>query len=386
MRRVASRARTYTQVVKAIAPRQLERDGMELADIDYIRKQRTVMGALHRIVCGLAFAGAERVAHQQNDASPLDLRELFGASTLLDEKVRGEMVRRRWCGVGGFVIHDQTAEGESLAIKTRFFDRLRTSVEKVTQFYVAKHGAAAAAATLPDAARVRVAQLANATYATDNASAATAGAAKLQELVRADVREQHGAEAFDALGEAEQQRLSKMWLFTCMRHLCNTFLDGGVASEKAWLEPLLAASIAAAPAVLRLSADINKLFHALAKGLGEGIGLYGRGEGTHFRSWLEKNAPRSLYLTLLRFDKGARMDGTTEAAFVVYFNRAVIMRYLQTALYASSNLLRDNLWCTLACSEVIATLRGRAAMHDKVMCVLEGGGRWGEVTSSRNRT
>ena len=61
------------------------------------------------------------------------------------------------------------------------------------------------------------------------------------------------------------------------------------------------------------------------------------------------------------------MDGTTEAAFIVYFNRVLIMRYLQTALYSASNLLRDNLWCTLSCSEVIATLRGRAAYHDKVV-------------------
>ena len=45
------------------------------------------------------------------------------------------------------------------------------------------------------------------------------------------MREQHGEQEFDDLDETEQDRLCKMWLFTCMRHLCNTFLDGGSASE-----------------------------------------------------------------------------------------------------------------------------------------------------------
>ena len=66
----------------------------------------------------------------------------------------------------------------------------------------------AATAALPDAAKVRVAQLAGATNATDNASAATAGARKLQELVEADVRDNYGAEAFDELDEGEQTKLT----------------------------------------------------------------------------------------------------------------------------------------------------------------------------------
>ena len=200
-RRRDSRARPASvQVVRAIAPAQLERDGMELADVDFVRKQRTELGALHRIVCGLAFAGCVRLAHQQNGASPLDLRELFGGSSLLDETIDGKTERRRWCGTGGFVIHDQSAAGEAAAIKTRLFDRLRAMVETLTTLYTTKHGAAAAAAALPDAAKVRVGQLAGATYGTDNASAATAGARVISELVRVDVREAHGAEEFDAPG------------------------------------------------------------------------------------------------------------------------------------------------------------------------------------------
>ena len=130
-----------------------------------------------------------------------------------------------------------------------------------------------------------------------------------------------------------------------MRHLVNTFLDGGESAEKKWLEPLLAASIKDAPFRLRLSHDVTKLLHALAKCLGEGIGLYGRGEGaSKFRPWLEKNHKDKLYWHLSRVDKGTRQDSKTEGAFAAYWNRPLNVAYLQTAAYGASDLLKDNLF------------------------------------------
>jgi hypothetical protein len=151
-----------------------------------------------------------------------------------------------------------------------------------------------------------------------------------------------------------------------MRHLVNTFLDGGESAEKKWLEPLLAASIKDAPFRLRLSHDVTKLLHALAKCLGEGIGLYGRGEGaSKFRPWLEKNHKGKLYWHLSRVDKGTRQDSKTEGAFAAYWNRPLNVAYLQTAAYGASDLLKDNLFVMLSSLEIVATMRGRAAYHDK---------------------
>ena len=118
-----------------------------------------------------------------------------------------------------------------------------------------------------------------------------------------------------------------------MRHLFNTFLNGGEGAEKKWLEPLLAASIKDAPFRLRLSHGVvTKLLHALAKCLGEGIGLYGRGEGaSKFRPWLEKNHKGKLYWYLSRIGKGTRQDSKTEGAFAAYWNRPLKAAYLQTA-------------------------------------------------------
>ena len=91
---------------------------------------------------------------------------------------------------------------------------------------------------------------------------------------------------------------------TCMRHLVNTFLDGGETAEKSWLEPILAPSLDDAPGRLRLSADVTKMLHALAKCLGEGIGLYGKGDGAkNFRPWLELQHKDKLYWHLERVDK-----------------------------------------------------------------------------------
>ena len=99
-----------------------------------------------------------------------------------------------------------------------------------------------------------------------------------------------------------------------MRHLCNTFIDGGCKSEKAWLEPLLATSLNENAAKhLRLSADVDKLFHACAKGLGEGFKLYGLGEGAkNHRPYLEKHWKHQFHLALQRFDNGCRQDGKTQ--------------------------------------------------------------------------
>ena len=152
-----------------------------------------------------------------------------------------------------------------------------------------------------------------------------------------------------------------------MRHLCNTFLDGGSAREKEWLEPLLAASLAAAPSHLRLTAEIDKLAHACAKGLGEGGELYGKGEGAkNYRPYLEKQHGDKLHLKLERVDKGVRQDTKTQSALILYYNRPLIVEFLKTAQYSKSNLLRDHLYVMLGCKEVIATLRGRAIIHDKL--------------------
>ena len=121
-----------------------------------------------------------------------------------------------------------------------------------------------------------------------------------------------------------------------MRHLINTFIDGGEKCEKAWLEPKLKESLAKKPNALRLSADVTALLRALAKGVGEGIALYAKGEGAkNFRPWLKKqpHLQNKLYVALDRVDKGVRQDSKTEVAFSAYYNRAVVVEFLKSTMY-----------------------------------------------------
>ena len=272
----------------------------------------------------------------------------------------------KWSGTGAYEIHDQTAKGEADAIAERVVGRLSSAVDALRTYYVKKYGEAAADAAIGKADHVGLFKLAGGTTMTDGASAAVKEQEEIKALVAESVK-QHLGDEWESMSPDEQDAAVRVWGSTCMRHLCNTFLDGGSAREKEWLTPLLAESLAAAPPHLRLSAEIDKLAHACAKGLGEGVKLYGKGEGAkNYRPYLEKYHGSKLHLKLERVDKGMRQDAKTQAALVLYYNRPQIVGFLKTALYSTSNVLRDNLYVMLSCKEVIATLRGRAIIHDKL--------------------
>ena len=189
---------------------------MELPDDDYIRKLRCDLGAVHRMVAGVAFGRADRVAMQMCDATPWDQREFAAAPALLDEVITIEdgtkqRRRRRWVGTGAYEIADQSGKGEALAVKEKCYGRLRSAVEALRVVYTKRHGAAATDAALPAASDVRIAKLARGVFETDNASAATACAREVATLVEADVKDQLGEEEWAKLSEPEREGLVKMW-------------------------------------------------------------------------------------------------------------------------------------------------------------------------------
>jgi hypothetical protein len=166
----------------------------------------------------------------------------------------------------------------------------------------------------------------------------------------------------------EREKITKVYSTTCTRHLSNTFLDGGSKAEQKWLGGKLEDSLASAEAqALRVSSDITALVRAVSKDVGEGIKVYAKGSSTKFRAWLEKHHTGSLFLHTERVDLGVRQDSKTEAAFAVYYNRPIVVSFLETVLLLSGqNKLKDNLFVSLTSLEIIATLRARAVVHDKV--------------------
>ena len=62
-----------------------------------------------------------------------------------------------------------------------------------------------------------------------------------------------------------------------------------------------------------------------------------------------------------------RQDSKTEAAFAAYYNRPIVVSFLETVLLLNGqNKLKDNLFVSLTSLEMISALRARAVVHDKV--------------------
>ena len=51
-----------------------------------------------------------------------------------------------------------------------------------------------------------------------------------------------------------------------------------------------------------------------------------------FRAWLEKNYNGALFMHVERVDLGVRQGSKTEAAFALYYNRPIIVAFLETVL------------------------------------------------------
>jgi hypothetical protein len=109
--------------------------------------------------------------------------------------------------------------------------------------------------------------------------------------------------------------------------------------------------------------------HALAKDIGEGSNVYGLGEGVSFRAFCRKHLQGKLVLKMERVDKGTRQDSVTRSGLVAYWNRIYYVDYLYpfvASTSSSANLLQKNLYVMLTSPPVVACLRARAIMHDKV--------------------
>ena len=199
---------------------------------------------------------------------------------------------------------------------------------------------------------------------TDGASTAKKFSFCANELIEADVRLMIGPELYDALSPEDKEAFV-LWAADCFRHLFNTYLDGGCAEMNNFVHNEWEDELNLHNKVLRLTLDLTKIMFALAKELGEGVGTYGLGEGVKkFRPFLEKHCGVEFYMALVRLDKGVRQDMLTLAAWVAYWNRPFIVRFLISAYHGKSNLLRDACYIHMTSPIVIAEFRVRAMFHD----------------------
>ena len=166
-----------------------------------------------------------------------------------------------------------------------------------------------------NAEKVRAAMFARGVSTTDNASTALLSQVKLAKIVADDAAlaydEAEGSGAFEKLSAVEQKKVTQMWGTTCFRHLFNTFIDGGCNALTKHLMDTYYGELNEAKSenlMLRLTFDLSKVLHALAKEVGVGKYQYAKGEGKAMYDWLKEYKGDKLYITIARMDMGTRQD------------------------------------------------------------------------------
>ena len=306
--------------------------GMHLPSAQHIRVVRATIGALHHTLHAIALAECDG-ADCQFDATPMDGEEYVASPQQLRS---ADGSSETWYG-GAVRTADQSADGEAALVaehgfadKTKYLEALRARLEKIGT----RADAAAAALPTAQAAAHLLSKLAQHATSTDNASAAIAAQRALAKLVATEVQALLEADgSWPNMSADERAEVVKVYQTTCSRHLSNTFIDGGAKAEQQWLGGKLEEDLAAPDAkALRLSADVTALVRAVSKDVGEGIKLYAKGSGSKFRAWLEKHHAGALFMHVTRVDLGVRQDAKTEAAFALYYNRPIIVDFLETVL------------------------------------------------------
>jgi hypothetical protein len=331
---------------------------LRLPDDNFYRELRTELAGLGQSVNALALSrGTLRSVGV--DASPFRGDEILATSLQIEE---GELGLRRWSGGGATQIADMTAQGEAKAVEAKV-KGLDNQLAIIKVAYELINGVGSMPAEEP----VGMANFKNCVLINDNASTALSTAKQLGEMIAKAVEESFGAERWGEMTPEEQAAAAKVYCANCHRHLPNTYLDGGCAEELVLLANKLKESLLDPAAKrLRLTGDLTSILYSLAKGLGEGSKTYAHGLGAAMRAFLERNHPKILYFPVVRTEMGARQDAKTEAAQAVYFNRPRIVEFLKDATYpGGGGILKDNMLASLTSLEVIAALRGRAAINEK---------------------
>ena len=141
------------------------------------------------------------------DCSPLNQREIKVAQLAIEKSAK-EL--ETWCGTGAFEISDQSSKAEAAAVAEKVFGRLSKSVDMLRDFFVKKHGAAAADAAMGAGTDVGLFKLATGVTKTDGATPAIAEQREIAALVAASVKE-HLGEQWDKMSPEEQEACVKVW-------------------------------------------------------------------------------------------------------------------------------------------------------------------------------
>ena len=343
-------------VLKYVAPSLL--DGAHLPNVDFVRKVRREMGRTAKTLAASRLARATSVETAHVDGSSLDQHETVAVSVIADGKHLTLDASRTAIG--------KTSELEAQSFEDTFIDLAQmlddwhdeseaTGVDAATR-------AAIGASSEVGLHRVRK-------PVTDNCAQALKMASIICDKIAAAVEKHHRDNGtWDGLSADEKKKELATFAITCHNHLRNILVKRGAKASTARLKDLLDDELGRIPKDERIVADADALVRSIWKEFCSTHKNYAKGQGYKvFTPWLRRERVGSLFLAPPRGDCGSRHDFSTSAAMLLYHDRPFFVDFLQTRMWGDKNILEDAVYVMLNCVEIVAEIRARAIIHDKLV-------------------
>ena len=343
-------------VLKYVAPSLL--DGAHLPNVDFVRKVRREMGRTAKTLAASRLARATNVETAHVDGSSLDQHETVAVGVIADGKHITLDASRTAIG--------KTAELEAQSFEDTFIDLAQMLGDWHDESEAAGVDAATRAAVGASSEvglhRVRK-------PVTDNCAQALKMASIICGKIVAAVEQHHRDNGtWEGLSADEKKKELATFAITCHNHLRNILVKRGAKASTARLKDLLDDELGRIPKDERIVADADALVRSIWKEFCSTHKNYAKGQGyKNFTPWLRRERVGSLFLAPPRGDCGSRHDFSTSAAMLLYHDRTFFVDFLQTRLWGDKNILEDAVYVMLGCVEIVAEIRARAIIHDKLV-------------------
>ena len=261
---------------------------------------------------------------------------------------------------GACLIAGGKATEVSASIEKKIFAHGRNLLRRWKERHEKRYGAGSwARAGGPDPDSLGLHRLTeHTTLVSDTCNAARAAKRMLAEMAETAAKEKIGADAWEALTEAERSSQVATYRGDCTGHLRNIVINAMTLKGTEFLTSELRDDLAEFSSFDRVSVDGIDWIRAAYKEF-HGGGEYAKGKGREFVAWLKKNHPDVFFMPFANAH-GTRQDITLDGMVPIFANRTLMAEFLNqlvNAPGAGENKLEKFLWRLLRCNEMTALAR-----------------------------
>jgi hypothetical protein len=264
-----------------------------------------------------------------------------------------------------------TSEAIVAEIEGKCFERLRDLLRRWKKYFEKLYPSEEW--TGPDPERCSLHRLAGGGgIISDTCNAARKAKRLLAELIQnqatAVLREEMGAEAWDALRVEEKADLLRVHLLDCHQHMRNIFLNAMWTAQTVYTKSELEHDLKEFTAFERMSTEYSQLLRATYKEFNRD-GHYYKGQSSDFASWMLEHYPEAFMMHVERAE-GGRQDLDYDAAVPICMNRLYFYEYLHYRIYSQgregSNMLEDFLFTAYGSLQFIAMSRANTLIDLRI--------------------